>query len=252
MKAFLERYIALLALVGAVLLWEATCKLFAIPVFILPSPSAIFASVGTLDAGRWATHILATLSVALSGFLLAIVIALPLAIAIVSSKLLARLVLPWLIVIQSTPVVAIAPIIVVTLGSGMLPRVVITTLISFFPLVISTATGMNSVPAELLELSKTLRAPRNREYWQIRMPYAVPYIFSALKVAITLSIIGAVVAEFVAADQGLGYLILFSTSSFKIPLAFASLFLLVVCSLVLYGLVSWLQKRLFPWSLDAK
>jgi NitT/TauT family transport system permease protein len=252
MRAFLERYIALLALVVAVLLWEGACKLFAIPVFILPSPSAIFASVSTLDAGRWLTHILATLSVALSGFLLAIVIALPLAIAIVSSKLLARLVLPWLIVIQSTPVVAIAPIIVVTLGSGMLPRVVITTLISFFPLVISTATGMTSVPAELLELSKTLRAPRNREYWQIRMPYAVPYIFSALKVAITLSIIGAVVAEFVAADQGLGYLILFSTSSFKIPLAFASLFLLVVCSLTLYGLVSWLQKRLFPWSLDAK
>ena len=84
------------------------------------------------------------------------------------------------------------------------------------------------------------------------MPYAVPYIFSALKVAITLSIIGAVVAEFVAADQGLGYLILFSTSSFKIPLAFTSLFLLVVCSLTLYGLVSWLQKRLFPWSIDAK
>lgn len=252
MKVFLEKYIALLALVVAVLLWEAACTLFAIPVFILPSPTAIFASVSTLDAGRWATHILATLSVALSGFLLAIVIALPLAIAIVSSKLLARLVLPWLIVIQSTPVVAIAPIIVVTLGSGMLPRVVITTLISFFPLVISTATGMNSVPSELLELSKTLRAPRNREYWQIRMPYAVPYIFSALKVAITLSIIGAVVAEFVAADQGLGYLILFSTSSFKIPLAFASLFLLVVCSLTLYGLVSWLQKQLFPWSIDAK
>ncbi|MGB7802809.1 ABC transporter permease [Buttiauxella sp.] len=252
MKAFLERYIALLALVVAVAVWEGACRLFAIPVFILPSPSAIFNSVSTLDAGRWLTHILATLSVALSGFLLAIVIALPLAIAIVSSKLLARLVLPWLIVIQSTPVVAIAPIIVVTLGSGMLPRVVITTLISFFPLVISTATGMNSVPAELLELSKTLRAPRNREYWQIRMPYAVPYIFSALKVAITLSIIGAVVAEFVAADQGLGYLILFSTSSFKIPLAFASLFLLVVCSLTLYGLVSWLQQRLFPWSIDAK
>ena len=252
MKAFLERYIALLALIVAIALWEGACRLFAIPVFILPSPLAIFNSVGTLDVGRWLTHTLATLSVALSGFLLAIVIALPLAIAIVSSKLLARLVLPWLIVIQSTPVVAIAPIIVVTLGSGMLPRVVITTLISFFPLVISTATGMTSVPAELLELSKTLRAPRNREYWQIRMPYAVPYIFSALKVAITLSIIGAVVAEFVAADQGLGYLILFSTSSFKIPLAFTSLFLLVVCSLTLYGLVSWLQKRLFPWSIDAK
>jgi NitT/TauT family transport system permease protein len=90
---------------------------------------------------------------------------------------------------------------------------VITTLIAFFPIVISTATGLSAVPNELVELSRSLRAPRSREYTQIRLPYAVPYVFAALKVAITLSVIGAVVAEFVAAERGLGYLILFATSS---------------------------------------
>jgi NitT/TauT family transport system permease protein len=126
--------------------------------------------------------------------------------------------------------------------------VVITTLIAFFPIVISTATGLASVPAELIELSRTLRAPRIREYTQIRVPYAVPYIFSSLKVAITLSVIGAVVAEFVAAEKGLGYLILFATSSFKVPVAFASLAILVSCSLALYGLIVGVHKRFFSWS----
>ncbi|RYY52124.1 MAG: ABC transporter permease subunit, partial [Comamonadaceae bacterium] len=191
------------------------------------------------------------LEVALVGYLVAIAVGIPLAIALTSSKALSRTLLPWLVVIQSTPIVAIAPIIVVTLGAGTLPRVVITTLIAFFPIVISTATGLASVPPELVELSRSLRASRSREYAQIRMPHAVPYIFASLKVAITLAIVGAVVAEFVAAERGLGYLILFATSSFKVPVAFASLALLVGSSLALYALIATLHKRLFPWSLDA-
>jgi NitT/TauT family transport system permease protein len=220
-------------------------------VYVLPAPSAILLAAGELGWLRWAEHLLATLEVALLGYALAIAIALPLAVGITRSPLLARTVMPWLVVIQSTPIVAIAPIIVVTLGAGTLPRVVITTLIAFFPLVISTATGLAAVPPELIELSRSLRASRTREYTQIRLPYAVPYIFSALKVAITLAVVGAVVAEFVAAEKGLGYLILYATSSFKVPVAFASLALLVGSSLGLYGLIVWLHKRLFPWSLAA-
>lgn len=250
MKILLERHISVLALFTAVLLWECACRFLKVPPYILPSPSAILSSLDSLSPMRWLEHILATLGVALTGFAVAIAIALPLATAIVSSRLLARLLMPWLVVIQSTPIVAIAPIIVVSLGAGMLPRVVITTLIAFFPIVISTVTGLNSVPSEMIELSRSLRASRAREYWQIRMPYAIPYIFSALKISITLSIVGAVVAEFVAADKGLGYLILFSTSSFKAPVAFASLIILVCSSLTLYGVVVWLHKRLFPWSIS--
>ncbi|MGY4830641.1 ABC transporter permease [Sphaerotilaceae bacterium SBD11-9] len=251
MTAFLNRHASLLAFAAVLLLWELASRLLQLPAYVLPAPSAIAGAAMELGGLRWGEHLLATLEVALVGYAMAIAVALPLAVGITSSPLLSRTLMPWLVVIQSTPIVAIAPIIVVTLGAGMLPRVVITTLIAFFPLVISTATGLAAVPPELIELSRSLRASRSREYGQIRMPYAVPYIFSALKVAITLAVIGAVVAEFVAAEKGLGYLILFATSSFKVPLAFAALALLVGCSLALYGLIVFLHKRLFPWSLTA-
>lgn len=251
MRNLLNRHASLATFIAVLLLWELACRTLPIPVFVLPAPSLIVQAAVDLGAVRWSEHVTATLQVALVGYLVAIAIALPLAIALTSSELLARTLMPWLVVVQSTPIVAIAPIIVVMLGAGNLPRVVITTLIAFFPLVISTATGMASVPAELIELSRSLRAPRSREYTQIRLPYAIPYIFAALKVSITLAVIGAVVAEFVAAEKGLGYLILFATSSFKVPLAFASLAILVCSSLLLYGLIVWLHRRLFPWSLSA-
>ncbi len=252
MRYFLSRHSALLSFVVVLAAWELACRLLQLPVFVLPAPSVIFAAAGELSPQRWGGHLFATLEVALIGYVLAIAVAIPLAISLTSSKLLSRTLLPWLVVIQSTPIVAIAPIIVVALGADTLPRVVITMLIAFFPIVISTATGLASVPSELIELSMSLRATRSRQYWQIRMPYAVPYIFSALKVAITLAIVGAVVAEFVAAERGLGYLILYATSSFKVPLAFAALALLVCSSLALYGLIALAHKRLFPWSLNSE
>ncbi|MCS6766028.1 MAG: ABC transporter permease [Candidatus Protistobacter heckmanni] len=249
-KQVADRFTSLIAFVFVLIVWELACKLFKIPVFVLPSPSDVATAFAEVAPARWFEHALATMEVALLDYLVAIAVALPLAIGITRSRFLSRTLLPWLIVIQSTPIVAVAPIIVVTLGAGVLPRVVITTMIAFFPLVISTATGLASVPPELIELSRSLRASRSREYWQIRMPFAIPYIFSALKVAITLSVIGAVVAEFVAAEKGLGYLILYSTSSFKVAVAFSALVILVSCSLALYGLILWLHKKLFPWSLQ--
>lgn len=249
LRAWLERHASPLAALAVLALWEAACRFGGLPAYVLPAPSAIVQAAVELGAARWGEHLVATLQVALAGYAVAIAVAFPLAIGITASPLLSRTLMPWLVVIQSTPIVAIAPIIVVTLGAGTLPRVVITTLIAFFPLVIATATGMASVPAELVELSRSLRASRSREYWQIRLPHAVPHIFSALKVAITLAVIGAVVAEFVAAEKGLGYLILFATSSFKVPVAFASLALLVGSSLALYGVIVRIHRRFFAWSL---
>lgn len=248
MPALLQRHASLLVFIAVMAIWECSCRLAQIPEYIFPAPSVIWSAAAELGLPRWLEHVTATLQVALIGYVLAIALAIPLAIAITRSKLLSKIIMPWLVVIQSTPIVAVAPIIVVTLGAGLLPRVVITTLIAFFPLVVSTALGLASVPAELVELSRSLRATTSRQYWQIRMPFAVPYVFSALKVSITLAIVGAVVAEFVAAEKGLGYLILFATSSFKVPVAFAALGLLVLCSLLLYGAVQQLHKRLFPWS----
>ena len=221
--AFLNRYAPPLAFIGLVLLWEGAVRLFKIPSFLLPAPSAIIQALLATPLSVWLGHIWATLRVALMGYALAIAVSIPLAVALASSRLLSRTLYPILVVVQSTPIVAVAPIIVVTLGASDLPRVVITFLIAFFPIVVSTVTGLLSTPDELIELSRSLRAGRAREILHIRLPFALPHMFSALKISTTLAVVGAVVAEFVAAEKGLGFFIAFSTSFFKIPQAFAGL-----------------------------
>lgn len=236
-------------LIGTLVLWELAVRLFAIPSYLLPAPSAILTAFAAIGFDRWLTHIWATLRVAIMGFGLAIMVSIPLAMVMMRSAILSKTLYPLLVIVQSTPVVAIAPIIVVALGAGDLPRVVITTLITFFPLVVSTATGLAATPPELIELSRSLRAPGWREMTQIRLPYAVPYIFSAMKISITLAVIGAVVAEFVAAEAGVGYFIQFSTSMFRLPQAWAGLIVLAAMSLILFQMIVLAQKWLFPWSL---
>jgi len=249
LSALAFRFAAPLTCAGLLVVWEAACRLFAIPALLLPSPSAIVASFSGLSWQVWLGHVWATFSVALGGYVAAIVISVPLGAALASSAVLSRALYPILVVVQSTPVVAVAPIIVVLLGTNDLPRIVITFLIAFFPIVVSTVTGLSATPAELIDLSRSLRARGGRQMMHIRLPYALPYIFSALRVSTTLAVIGAVVAEFVAAERGLGYLIFFSTSYFKVPQAFAALAVLVTLSLVLFRAVSAIQQRLFPWSL---
>jgi NitT/TauT family transport system permease protein len=239
----------LLTFVLILVVWEAGTRLFAVPSYILPAPSRIMGGFEVVSLSRWIEHVWSTLRVALMGFLLAIVISLPIAVGLAKSRFLSRSLYPLLVVIQSVPVVAVAPIIIVVLGTDDAPRVVITFMITFFPLVVSMTTGLMATPPELIELSRSLRAPVWREISQIRLPYATPYIFSGLKISITLSVIGAVVAEFVAAEKGIGYFIQFSTSMFKLPQAWAGLVVLLVMSLVLFQAVSLTQKILFPWSL---
>jgi NitT/TauT family transport system permease protein len=232
-----------------ILVWEGTARLFAIPSFLLPAPSAILRALLAIPLSVWLGHIWATLRVALMGYALAILVSVPLAVGLASSRLLSRTLYPMLVVVQSTPIVAVAPIIVVTLGASDLPRVVITFLIAFFPIVVSTVTGLLATPDELVELSRSLRAGRTREILHVRLPFALPYLFSALKISTTLAVVGAVVAEFVAAEKGLGFFIAFSTSFFKIPQAFAGLVVLVAISLILFRMVTLVQRVFAPWSL---
>jgi NitT/TauT family transport system permease protein len=249
LRRTLDHFAPAATFIVILLVWELGCRLGAVPSFVLPKPSDIVLAGFNVGAGQWLSHLWATLQIVLIGYVLSIVISIPLAVLLTNSRLLSRTIVPMLVIVQSTPIVAIAPIIVVTLGADILPRVVITCLITFFPLVVSTTTGLRATPEELIELSRSLRASRWREYVQIRLPFAIPYIFSALKVCVTLAVIGAVVAEFVAAQKGLGYLILYATSLFKVPQAFAALAILVCVSLLLYQLVVFVERALFPWSL---
>ncbi|CAG2150663.1 Riboflavin transport system permease protein RibX [Cupriavidus yeoncheonensis] len=237
---------------GIVCLWEAASRWLGLPEYLLPSPTAIARAGLAVDAWVWWDHIQATLRVIALGFLLAFAVSLPLAAALHRYHLFRKSVYPLLIVVQSTPVVAIAPILIVTLGATDLARVVITALITFFPLVVGIATGLAQTPPELLELSRALKASVRNEYLQIRLPFALPHVFSAVRVAITLAVIGAVIAEFVASERGIGYFLRFSTSYFKIAQAFAALGVLVVMSLALFHLVTLVQRLFYPRSLPVR
>ena len=221
------------ALIAFVLLWEIVCRIFSVPAFLVPAPSAIWTDTWKL-IGPVSMHTLATTQTTLLGFFASLIVSLPLAILLTASPVIANTVYPLLVLTQSIPKVALAPILVVIFGSNELPRVVVTFLVAFFPLVLSIAAGITSVPPELIELGRACKASRWRELWRIRLPYAVPFVFSGVKAAITLSVVGAVVGEFVNADKGLGYLIVTSTAFFQVPLAWGALVLLSLLGIILF------------------
>ena len=245
--ALYEVVVPLLATAAGFLAWEAICKAFNVPAYLVPAPSEILKetmAIGPTVVGPS----LATLKTVLLGFVVSIAISLPLAVLLTASPAIASALYPFLVWTQSIPKVALAPILVVVLGSNELPRIVITVLVAFFPLVISSATGLMSVPPELIELSRACRASKWSELWRIRLPYAIPFIFAGLKVAISLAVVGAVVAEFVNADSGLGFLIVTSTAFFKVPVAFGALIILSVMGVVLFQIVVIAERVFFPWS----
>jgi len=234
-------------LVVLVAVWEASVHAFAVPVYLLPAPSLIWTeslAVGDAIAG----HTLATLRTVTYGFLASVAISLPLAVMLTSSRYVSATIYPLLVFTQSIPKVALAPILVVVLGASELPRVIVTFLVAFFPLVIAIAVGLMAVPADLLELGRSYKSSRLQELYRIRLPYAIPFVFSGLKVAIALSVVGAVVGEFVNADQGLGYLIVSATAFFRTPVAFGALILLSILGVALFQLVVVIERIFFPWS----
>jgi NitT/TauT family transport system permease protein len=239
--------LTLLVILGA---WEAAVHAFAIPVYLLPAPSRVWTEMRTI-LPHLPGNVAATLATVLLGFLASLLLAVPLAVAIASSPAIARATYPLLVMTQSTPIVAIAPILVVILGTGQLSRTTVAFLIAFFPLLVSTVTGLLATPKEVSDLSRSLRASFLQDLWLIRLPAAPPFIFAGLKVAITLSVIGAVVAEFVTANAGLGFLITQATAFFNVPMAFGSVILLAVMGITLFGSVVLVERVFFPWSARA-
>ncbi|MBM3651083.1 MAG: ABC transporter permease [Alphaproteobacteria bacterium] len=234
-----------------VLVWEGLVRSFGIPPYLLPAPSRVIVELDKLGVQLW-PNVGATLVTVLAGFLVSALVSLPLAVVLAASPFVARAVYPLLLVTQSTPIIAIAPILVVMLGTGQLSRATITFLIAFFPLLVSMVTGLLSTPREIVELSRVLRTSFLQDLWLIRLPASVPFVFSGLKVAISLSVIGAVVAEFVTANKGLGYLITQSTAFFNVPLAFGAVILLSIMGVMLFQAVVLVERLFFSWSAQAE
>jgi NitT/TauT family transport system permease protein len=235
------------AFIMLLLIWELSVITFKIPIYLLPAPTLIFAETAAEWPLVW-RHTMATLITVLLGFGLSIIISLPLGFALTSSRIVSNALYPLIVLTQSIPKVALAPILVIALGANELPRVTVTFLVAFFPLVIAIATGLLSVPQDLIELSRSYKSSRMQELFRIRIPFAIPFIFSGLKAAIALAVVGAVVGEFVTSDRGLGYLIQTSTAFFRMPLAFGAMVLLSIMGIVLFQLVGIIERVLFPWS----
>jgi NitT/TauT family transport system permease protein len=229
------------------LLWEMAVAQFDIPIYLLPAPSAIWREMSAVP-GRAFDNTIATLVTVLLGFFVSIAFSFPIAILLVYSPWWSDAISPLLVFTQSIPKIALAPILVVALGPNEVPRVIVTFLVAFFPLVISVMTGLTATPKDLRELGQCHMASRWQELIYIRLPYAVPYIFAGLKVAITLAVIGAVVGEFVAADKGLGYMITSASAYFRTPLAFGAMILLSLMGIVLFQAVVVVESVFFPWS----
>jgi NitT/TauT family transport system permease protein len=245
-RAVAEYVLPALTLLGALALWEVAIRVFKVPNFIMPAPSAILGE-GWEWRYRFIGHTWVTLYETLGGFALSIVIGVPLAVLIVYSPGLRSALYPLIVLTQSVPKIAIAPVLLLVLGAGEVPKVIVAFLVAFFPVVVDTATGLAATPPELLDLSRSYRASAFKTFLKVRLPMALPFVFAGAKVAITLSVIGAVVGEFVGSDKGLGYVILSATSYWKTELAFSSMILLSLMAIVLFAAVELVERLTCPW-----
>jgi len=239
----------LLAIGIALLIWEGATKWSGLPQFILPSPSAISARLSrALIDGSLLRHTLVTLSEVLAGLAIGAVFASLLGYILAKSTTLERALSPYIVASQSIPIVAIAPLLVIWFGPGQISKVLICALIVFFPVLINTIVGVRTVPADLYDLMRSLRASNTQIFWKLEVPAAMPVLMGGLmKIGATLAVIGAVVGEFVGADQGLGFLINLGGGLYDTPLVFVAVITLVAMALALYAIVATLEHRLLAW-----
>lgn len=239
--------IPLIAVVLFFAIWQAACRLFAIPVFILPAPSdAIGALIGQWP-GIW-PNALHTLLVTLVGFGMSVVFGACLGVAVGASALLYRAVNPLLIGFNAIPKVALVPILVMWFGIGTVPAVITAFLTAFFPISVNVATGIATVEPELLELLRSLGASRLDVVRKVGIPRSLPYFFASLKVAIALAFVGTVISETLASNSGIGYLMVTASSTFRVPLVFAGLIVIAAMGVAMYAIAAIMERRWTGWA----
>ncbi|AQZ53492.1 MAG: ABC transporter permease [Martelella sp.] len=248
--ARLSRLISVAIPVGTaiflLLIWQAGVRLFGVPSYIAPAPSDValvfVKDFATLMANFWPTLLEAVL-----GFLFGNLVAVLIAIAFVHSRMVERAFFPLAVFINTVPILAIAPILVLIFGSGLTAKVMIAALICFFPTLVNMVRGLNSASPQILELTRVLSASKSEVFWKVRLPSSLPFLFSALKIAATTCVIGAIVGEWVGANMGLGALILDATFNFRSALLYATVFLSSGLSVLLFACVTLAERLIVRW-----
>jgi NitT/TauT family transport system permease protein len=232
---------------GLLLLWEVLVEWIKVPTFILPPPLELYAAF-MKKLPIIGSHALITFVEAFGGFALSLILGVGFAIAVVYSRHLQNTIYPLIVILYAMPKSAFAPLMVIWVGYGLFSKIAIAFLVAFFPIVVNTVVGLKEVEPQLLELARINRGSELDVFRKIRLPNSLPYMFAGIKVAIVLSVTGAIVAEFVAANEGLGYLVLQANYSLDTAFALVILLILAVLSLGLFWLAELAQRKLAPWS----
>ena len=245
-------YVYPLATVVLVLLaWEAAARLGYVPRYLLPAPTGILAR-GSQLATFLVRESLVTLQEVLLGFGLSVALGVPLAIGLVAWPSFQRAVYPLLVGTQVVPKLAIAPLFLVWFGFGMPSKVLVAFLVAFFPIVIDSVIGLRSVETAKLYVARAAGAGELQLFWLVRLPNALPFIFGGMKVSITLAVVGALVGEFVAAESGLGRVLLSANGNMDTELLFAAIFALVIIGVALFLVLEGIERLMLPWHVSQR
>ena len=237
--------------VGLFLLWEYAVWLFGVKEYLLPPPSTVWREF----LKRWDTVLqgsIVTTQEIIGGYLIAVVVSIPMALLVARSRFVEESVYPVVVFLQIIPKIAIAPLFIIWLGFGIAPKLLIVFLLCFFPIVVASVAGFKSVDPEIRDFARTTGAGGWTMFVKIQLPQALPDIFTGLKVGAALAATAAVVAEFVAADRGLGYLLLQYNGNFETPMVFAIIIVLSLIGLVVYYAVELIERLVIPWHVSQR
>lgn len=235
---------------GVVVAWEAVSRLFNLPEFVLPPPTAIIAVLFAQQRDlAYAAYV--TAREVLWGFLLSAIIGAAVALVIARFAAFGRALYPLVVLFQNVPKVALAPLFILWFGFDLAPKVVLIVVIAFFPVAINMLVGLQTVDANLIALMRSVGASRNEILLRIQIPNSLPYLMAGLKVAVTLAVIGAIVGEFAGAQAGLGYVIQFASTQMQTSLVFAALVEVSLLGMLFYYIIEWLERRYIDWMPNA-
>ena len=244
------RWPALLTVAGILAIWQIGCDLFEVPTFIAPTPWLIMQTFWS-DGAMLLNNFWPTLMEALIGFVVGNTVAIALAIWFVHSKTAELAVYPIAVFINTIPIIAIAPILVLLLGNGYAPKIVIAGLICFFPTLVNMVRGLKAVSPATLDLMRVLSATKSEVLWKLRLQSSLPFLFAALKIASTTCVIGAIVGEWIGSNFGLGALIIEATYNYRSPLLYATVFVCAGLAVLLFSLVGLAEQRVVRWKSPA-
>lgn len=242
-----QRLLSAGALIGFFVLWELVCLAFGVSDLILPRPSQIASVLIDKMSLLW-PHAVQTLYTTFAGFVLGVLAGIVVGVGIGSSRLAYDVTYPLLVGFSSIPKVAVVPLFVVWFGAGTVPAILTSMVISIFPVVVNVATGLASTEPELEDVLRVLGARKRDILLNVGLPRALPYLFASLKIAITLSFVGTVLAETVASNKGIGTVMMIASGNFDVPMVFAGLFLLAAMGVALYAVSSLVERRMTGWA----